>query len=178
MSTSMEEEDVRIGACDSPGRKGLFHVKIYIKRRNKHRLEITRKETKLMSWKKTLEDRLNMRLTLDGPEKPGLTENDTLTKRQVLKRDQNECLDLIKRATRPTMQLKQFTTIAEASVYEGPEHACKEKPVRPNSYSLHPGGTVRSFDVPGIDSTESEQENIADTVRTFSTAGTPIYHNS
>ncbi|KAG0203962.1 hypothetical protein BGX28_003930 [Mortierella sp. GBA30] len=94
--------------------EGLFHVKIYVKRRNKYRLEITKKETKLMTWKNTLEDRLNMRLTLDGPERPSLTENDALAIRQVLKREQNECLDMIKRATRLTMHLKLFTAIAEA----------------------------------------------------------------
>ncbi|KAI1318903.1 hypothetical protein EDD11_005537 [Mortierella claussenii] len=103
---------------------GTYHAKLYARRRQKRRLKINEDERKLEDSRKTLDALIEQRKTLDGVDSP---EDATLTQRQQLLAKHNQCLNLITRASRPTLHLNLFKTIAEAGVYEGDIVQCVKR---------------------------------------------------
>lgn len=104
--------------------QGRYHAKLYVERGNKHRAEIHKRRTALSTWKQTLKDRQARRAELDGPSSGDGVD---LARRQELQRQRGVWLNLIKRASRPTLHINLFKSIAEAGVYEGPSSLCMER---------------------------------------------------
>ncbi|KAG0208163.1 hypothetical protein BGX28_000778 [Mortierella sp. GBA30] len=102
-------------------KEGEYHVKIYVKRNNRHKAEIHNRKEKLTSWKEKLEARQK---DLEGLR---ILDNGTLTGRGALKAEYSRCYDLLKRAARSTLHLRQFRAIADAGVYEGEHCDCIKK---------------------------------------------------
>ncbi|KAF9961508.1 hypothetical protein BGZ72_003346 [Mortierella alpina] len=104
--------------------QGRYHAKLYVKRRNRYRSKINECRTDLAMWKQTLQTRQARRAELDGPS---LGDGAGLAKRQELQRQRGAWLNMIKRASRPTLHFNLFKVIAEAGVYEGPSSQCMQR---------------------------------------------------
>ncbi|KAI7831654.1 hypothetical protein BC939DRAFT_146007 [Gamsiella multidivaricata] len=103
---------------------GTYHAKLYTKRCNRHMQEIQERKGKLDSHRIDLERLLQDRNFLDNED---AGQCDIQAQRQQLAAESSRCLDMIARASRPTLHLNLFKAIAEAGVYEGTPAECVEK---------------------------------------------------
>ncbi|KAF9961509.1 hypothetical protein BGZ72_003347 [Mortierella alpina] len=107
-------------------RDGLYHVKLYVTRRNLNAREITVKQCELRRYKSDLAGLAEeQRKLLDGgdPNAGG----GTLASRKQLNEELSQCMDMISRASRHTLHLNLFKALAEAGVYEGDFSECVKK---------------------------------------------------
>ncbi|KAF8927559.1 hypothetical protein BGZ58_010309, partial [Dissophora ornata] len=107
--------------------EGTYHAKLFTHRRRKHHEKIMEQRADLKVEMKELEVLIFKRDVAEKADEADMADEATKAERQQLEDDRSRCLDMIARASRPTLHLNLFKAIAEVGAYEGTFADCLDR---------------------------------------------------